>query len=98
MESTVLFKDFNHEVGLPKRRRLLGGMLEKGEMLGGKKPDQLGIFIREDFLKQNIGESKNSHGIWLPRIQLILIELYIVFFFYSLYFIYKGIIRWKNYY
>jgi hypothetical protein len=79
IEKEVLFQNVYREVKWPKRRKLWGGMFEKDTLV------PLGIFIRQDYDKENCGESKNLHGIWLPWIELLIGCMYLVFIFYLVY-------------
>jgi hypothetical protein len=67
LEKTVFFDNYNAKVLYPMRRNLLGGMDKK------ETADiPVGIFSRQEheedkIAKNYVGESKYSHGIWLPR-------------------------------
>ena len=79
IEKEVLFKNSKHQIEWPKRRSLWGRMIEFKE-----KEVPIGIFIRQDYDKENCGESRNLHGTWLPWIEIMMGFMYLTFFVYAI--------------
>ncbi len=65
LEQENLFKDYSGKVEWPHQRTWLGKMVESP-----RDNVPLGIFLRQKYDKDERKESKYSHGIWMPRVQL----------------------------
>jgi hypothetical protein len=77
LENDVLFKGYDREVTLPKRRHLLGWMRENRTEVW-----PLGIFRRQDKdeetpAKGGLGRSPYEHRKWLPRFQYCILALFV---------------------
>jgi hypothetical protein len=80
LENDILFDfSFKATVVSPRRRGLLGNPLAKA-----KSEIRLGILNRQAAEEKAEGQSKYSHGKWMPRIQFIVLIAFLIFAFISL--------------
>ncbi len=93
LENEVLFKDYRRTIKWPKQRDWFGNMIESDH------ERRLGIFIRQDDDESCSKKSKYLHGKWLPIIQLSILAVYLILFWYSLYLIQCEHVRplWYNF-
>lgn len=75
LEKEVTFTKFARNVVCPNRRKWWGGRLKD------RRDVPLGIFMRQDHEDNDpkIKKSENSHGRWLPWIELLIAFIYGVF-------------------
>ena len=75
LEKELTFKEFTRNVVCPNRRNFWGIILKD------KRIVPLGIFMRQDHEDNDpkIKKSENSHGKWLPWIELLIALIYVVF-------------------
>jgi hypothetical protein len=67
LEQAFLFKDIQVKVEWPHQR---SWWLGKMDSFSEPKEVPLGIFVRQDYDKENGKGSKYSHGTWIPSVQM----------------------------